>query len=257
MPAPQGSLHNGGASESLIRSLPLEVYKSHHAPVSADLDESSAGLEMGLLKNRHSPENMKNGRSDGIDSPGSAEEMQQNGNSIEDNEDDREQCAICFDSYCDKDQLRVLPCMHRFHMECVDAWLVKNKSCPLCKHEIDKPCENQSKAFMAARGTKFSAKGDKSVEMDVMAGGAGLGSEHKDGGDSLGLGAAAVADDGVATSPRQSRTTVAPSRQEARTFNSRNGSNAWSSSRHGVSVPSEADTQTYSNSREMPANATE
>ena len=45
-----GSLHNGGASESLIRSLPLEVYKSHHAPVSADLDESSAGLEMGLLR---------------------------------------------------------------------------------------------------------------------------------------------------------------------------------------------------------------
>ena len=91
---------------------------------------------------------MKNGRSDGIDSPGSAEEMQQNG-TLEDNEDDREQCAICFGSYCDKDQLRVLPCMHRFHMECVDAWLVKNKSCQVCKHEIDKPSENQSKAFMA------------------------------------------------------------------------------------------------------------
>ena len=35
--------------------------------------------------------------------------------------------------------LRVLGCsdLHHFHAECVDQWLKKNKTCPLCKRPID------------------------------------------------------------------------------------------------------------------------
>ena len=31
---------------------------------------------------------------------------------------------------------RRLPCMHLFHIECVDQWLATNKKCPICRVDI-------------------------------------------------------------------------------------------------------------------------
>ncbi|CAI5511037.1 unnamed protein product [Closterium sp. Naga37s-1] len=42
-------------------------------------------------------------------------------------------CTICFDGFKRGDQLRVLPCQHRFHTACIDEWLMKKPLCPLCK----------------------------------------------------------------------------------------------------------------------------
>lgn len=46
-------------------------------------------------------------------------------------------CAICLSPYEKNDKLRHLPCRHHFHSECIDQWLLKNKSCPFCKRNID------------------------------------------------------------------------------------------------------------------------
>lgn len=46
-------------------------------------------------------------------------------------------CAICLSPYEAGDRLRHLPCHHHFHSECIDQWLIKNKSCPFCKRQID------------------------------------------------------------------------------------------------------------------------
>ncbi|KAF9915393.1 hypothetical protein BX616_006250 [Lobosporangium transversale] len=51
-------------------------------------------------------------------------------------------CAICLGNYVLDETIRVLPCQHHFHLECVDQWLFTDKSCPLCKHDIDKPILN-------------------------------------------------------------------------------------------------------------------
>eukprot|EP01097_Dermamoeba_algensis_P007226 TRINITY_DN4532_c0_g1_i2.p1 TRINITY_DN4532_c0_g1~~TRINITY_DN4532_c0_g1_i2.p1 ORF type:complete len:398 (-),score=70.27 TRINITY_DN4532_c0_g1_i2:229-1422(-) len=48
-------------------------------------------------------------------------------------------CAICLGEYEEKEVLRFLPCKHHFHAECVDTWLLKNASCPLCKYSILEP----------------------------------------------------------------------------------------------------------------------
>ncbi|KAK3137360.1 hypothetical protein QOZ80_5BG0451290 [Eleusine coracana subsp. coracana] len=46
-------------------------------------------------------------------------------------------CCICLARYVDNDDLRMLPCAHFFHKDCVDKWLKINALCPLCKAEID------------------------------------------------------------------------------------------------------------------------
>ncbi|XP_052802327.1 RING finger protein 215-like [Mya arenaria] len=51
-------------------------------------------------------------------------------------------CAICLEKFYLKQKLRVLPCSHFFHTKCVDPWLVRNHTCPLCKLNIIEKLES-------------------------------------------------------------------------------------------------------------------
>jgi len=46
-------------------------------------------------------------------------------------------CVICLLDYTPKDCLRILSCRHHFHRECIDQWLVRNKTCVTCRRPID------------------------------------------------------------------------------------------------------------------------
>merc|ERR1740121_1982137 len=46
------------------------------------------------------------------------------------------QCAVCLDVFLEGEEIRTLPCMHRFHLECIDKWLLKRPRCPTCKQSI-------------------------------------------------------------------------------------------------------------------------
>lgn len=48
-------------------------------------------------------------------------------------------CSICLSEFEAGDLLRKLPCGHRFHGQCVDTWLCRNRKCPLCNHSVDTP----------------------------------------------------------------------------------------------------------------------
>ncbi|XP_044972732.1 RING-H2 finger protein ATL67-like [Hordeum vulgare subsp. vulgare] len=43
-------------------------------------------------------------------------------------------CSICLSEYMDGEMLRLMPeCRHRFHVMCLDAWLRRSGSCPVCR----------------------------------------------------------------------------------------------------------------------------
>jgi len=48
-----------------------------------------------------------------------------------------EKCTICLCEFDHDDDVRRLPCMHLFHIECVDRWLTQSKRCPICRIDID------------------------------------------------------------------------------------------------------------------------
>ena len=45
-------------------------------------------------------------------------------------------CAICQDIQPETKIARVLICHHKFHIGCIEFWLSKNKTCPICRYDI-------------------------------------------------------------------------------------------------------------------------
>ncbi|XP_054630622.1 RING finger protein 215 isoform X6 [Dunckerocampus dactyliophorus] len=45
-------------------------------------------------------------------------------------------CAVCLEAFNNNQCLRVLPCRHEYHRDCVDPWLLLHHTCPLCKRSI-------------------------------------------------------------------------------------------------------------------------
>ncbi|KAL5722500.1 hypothetical protein ACHQM5_006015 [Ranunculus cassubicifolius] len=44
-------------------------------------------------------------------------------------------CSICLSEYQAKETLKTIPdCKHCFHATCIDEWLRKNITCPICRH---------------------------------------------------------------------------------------------------------------------------
>eukprot|EP00002_Diphylleia_rotans_P020311 TRINITY_DN3948_c0_g3_i1.p1 TRINITY_DN3948_c0_g3~~TRINITY_DN3948_c0_g3_i1.p1 ORF type:complete len:324 (+),score=48.28 TRINITY_DN3948_c0_g3_i1:38-1009(+) len=48
------------------------------------------------------------------------------------------ECIICMEEYARGDTIKILPCAHMFHASCTDAWISRNKTCPVCKHGNNK-----------------------------------------------------------------------------------------------------------------------
>ncbi|XP_008216235.1 uncharacterized protein LOC100678661 isoform X2 [Nasonia vitripennis] len=56
---------------------------------------------------------------------------------VENKEDTIEKCTICLSEFEENENVRRLPCMHLFHIDCVDQWLSTNSCCPICRVDIE------------------------------------------------------------------------------------------------------------------------
>uniref|UniRef100_A0ACD5ZD65 Uncharacterized protein n=1 Tax=Avena sativa TaxID=4498 RepID=A0ACD5ZD65_AVESA len=53
---------------------------------------------------------------------------------------DDAQCSICLGEYIEKEILRIMPtCRHNFHLSCIDTWLQKQTTCPICRISLELP----------------------------------------------------------------------------------------------------------------------
>ena len=47
-------------------------------------------------------------------------------------------CSICLHTYSLNQKVRILPCMHYYHSNCIDKWLHSSSKCPICLHDLSK-----------------------------------------------------------------------------------------------------------------------
>ena len=47
------------------------------------------------------------------------------------------ECVICMIDFANGDPLRFLPCMHTYHTECIDGWLMRALTCPSCLEPVE------------------------------------------------------------------------------------------------------------------------
>jgi len=46
-------------------------------------------------------------------------------------------CSICTEDFTTGEDVRVLPCKHKYHPACIDPWLLNvSGTCPLCRHDL-------------------------------------------------------------------------------------------------------------------------
>jgi NACalpha-BTF3-like transcription factor len=70
-----------------------------------------------------------------------------------------EVCSICFESLED-DKIHTTKCSHSYHKECLEKWLNRNNTCPICRtkiKEIDNIRNRETYTDEAIMGVFFSA----------------------------------------------------------------------------------------------------
>lgn len=81
------------------------------------------------------------------------------------------ECAVCLSRFEDVEVLRLLPkCKHAFHINCIDQWLEKHSSCPLCRHKVsaeDSSLLTYSNSFRFLRN-QSEVREDSNLELYVQ-----------------------------------------------------------------------------------------
>ena len=47
-----------------------------------------------------------------------------------------ETCAVCLCEFEEGEQIRTLPCFHKYHACCIDRWLTQKSQCPVCRADV-------------------------------------------------------------------------------------------------------------------------
>ncbi|OMO60960.1 Zinc finger, RING-type [Corchorus olitorius] len=50
--------------------------------------------------------------------------------------DTDQDCIICMEQLCSGTEVTQMPCLHLFHVDCIEKWLHTSHICPLCRHPM-------------------------------------------------------------------------------------------------------------------------
>lgn len=74
------------------------------------------------------------------------------------------QCTICLSEYQEKEVLRIMPkCGHSFHLSCIDVWLRKQSTCPVCRLSV----QDSNEAMPARTAAPTAAQSFDSSEITL------------------------------------------------------------------------------------------
>ncbi|KAJ1876089.1 hypothetical protein H4R99_007824 [Coemansia sp. RSA 1722] len=77
-------------------------------------------------------------------------------------------CIVCIDDFVVGSKMRILPCGHNYHIECIDPWLTSKSSlCPLCKYDTRSLLTDLERSYSGPRILT-----DESAFDDIIYGGA-------------------------------------------------------------------------------------
>ena len=83
-----------------------------------------------------------------------------------------ETCPICLSNFEPDDDVRLLPCSHHFHQECVDEWLAVNSTCPSCRGNVvdggGKDVRRTTAASEDRQPLAASAEDDSDIELGPL-----------------------------------------------------------------------------------------
>lgn len=64
------------------------------------------------------------------------------------------QCAVCLDECDVGDEVKEMPCKHKFHSSCIVSWLELHSSCPVCRYQL--PADESKLISEASRNSSHS-----------------------------------------------------------------------------------------------------
>ncbi|XP_075474638.1 E3 ubiquitin-protein ligase ATL42-like [Primulina tabacum] len=92
------------------------------------------------------------------------------------------ECSVCLSKFEDVEILRLLPkCKHAFHIDCIDQWLEKHSTCPICRRKISPEDVSEfpySNSLRFLRGQSGEVIDESNLEIYVQREESGLGSSR-------------------------------------------------------------------------------
>ena len=83
--------------------------------------------------------------------------------------EEKASCSVCTDEYEVEEEVREMPCGHKFHKDCLDPWLKLRNSCPVCRFELptdDKNYEKRRKKKSGESAENSPQSGNRNDNME-------------------------------------------------------------------------------------------
>ncbi|KAI4348438.1 hypothetical protein L6164_009162 [Bauhinia variegata] len=69
------------------------------------------------------------------------------------------QCTVCLEDLEIGNQVKEMPCKHKFHEDCIVSWLKLHSSCPVCRFRMPSDDSIVETSFNRNEGNQYSHQG--------------------------------------------------------------------------------------------------